>query len=88
VDKLFADLGPRFSRPTGRLYAHPAHDAAAGDSAPMALMQLVDGPAAEEPAAASKDGSTKAKRAKGATEKSTAKKSAAKKKEGGCGARR
>ena len=80
VDKLFADLGPRFrARPGGytrilRLMPRP------GDSAPMALMQLVDGPAAEEPAAASKDGSTKAKRAKGATEKSTAKKSAAKKK--------
>jgi large subunit ribosomal protein L17 len=80
VDKLFADLGPRFrARPGGytrilRMMPRP------GDSAPMALMQLVDGPAAEEPAAASKDGSTKAKRAKGATEKSTAKKSAAKKK--------
>src|SRR5215469_2155110 len=52
VEKLFADLGPRFkSRPGGytrilRMLPRP------GDSAPMALMQLVEGPvaaAAEEP---------------------------------------
>jgi large subunit ribosomal protein L17 len=52
VDKLFADLGPRFrARPGGytrilRMMPRP------GDSAPMALMQLVDGPAEEEPKAA------------------------------------
>lgn len=46
VEKLFADLGPRFkARPGGytrilRMSPRP------GDSAPMALMQLVDGPAA------------------------------------------
>jgi len=46
VEKLFADLGPRFkARPGGytrilRMTPRP------GDSAPMALMQLVDGPAA------------------------------------------
>ena len=52
VEKLFTDLGPRFkARPGGytrilRMLPRP------GDSAPMALMQLVDGPAAaaaEEP---------------------------------------
>jgi large subunit ribosomal protein L17 len=52
VEKLFADLGPRFkARPGGytrilRMLPRP------GDSAPMALMQLVDGPLsleAEEP---------------------------------------
>jgi large subunit ribosomal protein L17 len=50
VEKLFADLGPRFrTRPGGytrilRMLPRP------GDSAPMALMQLVEGaqPAAEE----------------------------------------
>ena len=50
VEKLFADLGPRFkARPGGytrilRMLPRP------GDSAPMALMQLVEGaqPAAEE----------------------------------------
>lgn len=47
VEKLFADLGPRFrARPGGytrilRMVPRP------GDSAPMALMQLVEGPAAE-----------------------------------------
>jgi large subunit ribosomal protein L17 len=53
VEKLFADLGPRFkARPGGytrilRMMPRP------GDSAPMALMQLVQGPApvaVEEPA--------------------------------------
>lgn len=50
VEKLFADLGPRFkARPGGytrilRMSPRP------GDSAPMALMQLVQGPAAAEPA--------------------------------------
>jgi large subunit ribosomal protein L17 len=47
VSKLFADLGPRFrARPGGytrilRMMPRP------GDSAPMALMQLVDRPAPE-----------------------------------------
>ena len=53
VEKLFADLGPRFkARPGGytrilRMMPRP------GDSAPMALMQLVEGaaPAAAEEAA-------------------------------------
>jgi large subunit ribosomal protein L17 len=57
VEKLFADLGPRFrTRPGGytrilRMVPRP------GDSAPMALMQLVEGAApvaAEEPTAAPK----------------------------------
>ncbi len=59
VEKLFADLGPRFkARPGGytrilRMNPRP------GDSAPMALMQLVDGPvpvAAEEPSEGKKKG--------------------------------
>jgi large subunit ribosomal protein L17 len=51
VEKLFSDLGPRFkARPGGytrilRMLPRP------GDSAPMALMQLVDGPAAAAEAA-------------------------------------
>jgi len=57
VEKLFTDLGPRFkARPGGytrilRMNPRP------GDSAPMALMLLVDGPqaiAAEEPSAEKK----------------------------------
>ncbi|MGE3666754.1 MAG: 50S ribosomal protein L17, partial [Steroidobacteraceae bacterium] len=52
VDKLFADLGPRFkARPGG--YTRILHMMPRpGDSAPMALMQLVDGPAAAAPAPA------------------------------------
>ena len=67
VEKLFEDLGPRFkSRPGGYtriLRMLPR----AGDNAPMALMQLVDGPATaaagEEPAAAKKKASRKKKAA-------------------------
>jgi large subunit ribosomal protein L17 len=64
VEKLFADLGPRFkARPGGytrilRMIPRP------GDSAPMALMQLVDGAAPvadEEPAGDKKKRSRRAK---------------------------
>jgi large subunit ribosomal protein L17 len=67
VEKLFADLGPRFkARPGGytrilRMVPRP------GDSAPMALMQLVEGPApvaAEEPAGEAKKKSTRRVKAK------------------------
>jgi large subunit ribosomal protein L17 len=77
VEKLFTDLGPRFkARPGGytrilRMLPRP------GDSAPMALMQLVDGPAAaaaEEPAG----GKKKAKRAKAKTEAAPAEEAAPK----------
>ncbi len=48
VEKLFADLGPRFkARPGG--YTRILHMAPrAGDSAPMALMQLVERAGAAE----------------------------------------
>jgi large subunit ribosomal protein L17 len=64
VEKLFADLGPRFkARPGGytrilRMNPRP------GDSAPMALMLLVDGPqaiAAEEPSEGKKKSARRAK---------------------------
>jgi len=90
VEKLFADLGPRFkTRPGGytrilRMMPRP------GDSAPMALMQLVEGAApvaAEEP---TEEGTKKAPRrsrakakapkAEAKAEKSDAKKEAAPKK--------
>jgi large subunit ribosomal protein L17 len=46
VTKLFADLGPRFKARAGG-YTRILHMAPRpGDSAPMALMQLVDGPQA------------------------------------------
>src|SRR3981189_1073289 len=67
VEKLFRDLGPRFkTRPGGytrilRMMPRP------GDNAPMALMQLVEGPAlvaAEEPAGEAKKKSTRRAKAK------------------------
>ena len=46
VEKLFADLGPRFKARAGG-YTRILHMAPRpGDNADMALMQLVDGPAA------------------------------------------
>lgn len=69
VEKLFADLGPRFkARPGGytrilRMVARP------GDCAPMALMQLVEGAqpiAAEQPT--SEEGKKPSRRAKGKAE--------------------
>src|SRR6187402_1935186 len=53
VEKLFGDLGPRFNARAGG-YTRILHMAPRpGDNADMALMQLVDGPAA---AAAAGDG--------------------------------
>ena len=46
VEKLFGELGPRFKARSGG-YTRILHMAPRpGDNAPMALMQLVDGPAA------------------------------------------
>jgi large subunit ribosomal protein L17 len=45
VEKLFADLGPRFKARPGGYTRILRMLPRAGDSAPMALMQLVDGPA-------------------------------------------
>jgi large subunit ribosomal protein L17 len=69
VTKLFEDLGPRFkARPGG--YTRILHLAPRpGDSAPMSLMQLVDGPAAakaEEPAEGGAKKKTAKKKAKSA----------------------
>ena len=51
VGKLFSDLGPRFkARPGGYLRILKTGPRP-GDAAPMAIVQLVDGPAGEEPAA-------------------------------------
>jgi large subunit ribosomal protein L17 len=64
VEKLFADLGPRFkSRPGGytrilRMLPRP------GDNAEMALMQLVDRPAAANAEQPEAEGGAKKKRAK------------------------
>ena len=45
VEKLFSDLGPRFKARPGGYTRILRMLPRAGDSAPMALMQLVDGPA-------------------------------------------
>ena len=83
VEKLFADLGPRFkARPGGytrilRMVPRP------GDSAPMALMQLVEGAApvaAEEPASDKKKRTRRGKtavKAKGKAEAESAEAAAA-----------
>src|SRR5580658_4917468 len=83
VVKLFVDLGPRFkARPGG--YTRILHMLPrAGDSAPMALMQLVDGPAAsatEEKPATAKKGAKRAKKADASAEAEAAPKSTRKKK--------
>jgi large subunit ribosomal protein L17 len=80
VDKLFDDLGPRFKARAGG-YTRILHMAPRpGDSAPMALMQLVDGPVAapavDEAPAAKKKAKAKAK-AKTAAPKKKAKAAAA-----------
>src|SRR5487761_470505 len=68
VEKLFADLGPRFkARPGGytrilRMNPRP------GDSAPMALMQLVEGAAAAAPAEEAGKKKKTRRRAKAKTE--------------------
>jgi large subunit ribosomal protein L17 len=69
VEKLFADLGPRFKARPGGYTRILRMNPRAGDSAPMALMQLVDGPAAaaaEEPPTAAKKKSRRAKAKKDA----------------------
>ena len=75
VEKLFVDLGPRFKARAGG-YTRILHMAPRpGDSAPMALMQLVDGPAAAAAAA-----EPEAKAAKKKAKAKTAVKAAPKKK--------
>ena len=69
VEKLFADLGPRFNARAGG-YTRILHMAPRpGDNADMALMQLVDGPAA---AAAKDDSDGKGAKKKAAPKAKTA----------------
>src|SRR6201999_1500937 len=80
VTKLFEDLGPRFkARPGG--YTRILHLAPRpGDSAPMALMQLVDGPAAAKAEGSPEEGGAKKKTAKKKAKAAPAAEAAPKKK--------
>jgi large subunit ribosomal protein L17 len=67
VEKLFSDLGPRFKARPGGYTRILRMLPRAGDSAPMALMQLVDGPAsqaAKEPAGGAKKKTSRRAKAK------------------------
>jgi large subunit ribosomal protein L17 len=77
VTKLFEDLGPRFkARPGG--YTRILHLAPRpGDSAPMSLMQLVDGPAAAAAEAPAEGGEAAAKKKRAPAKKKAKAKAAA-----------
>jgi large subunit ribosomal protein L17 len=65
VTKLFEDLGPRFKARAGGYTRILRMDPRPGDSAPMALMQLVDkatAPAAEAPAEEPKPAAKRARK--------------------------
>ena len=61
VEKLFTDLGPRFKQRPGGYTRILRMNPRPGDSAPMALMQLVEGPGA--PSEAPEPKKTRRKRA-------------------------
>ncbi len=87
VTKLFEDLGPRFKSRAGGYTRILKMDPRPGDSAPMALMQLVDKPVAVEaapeaaPAKKAKRVAKKAAPAAEAAAEAPAKKPRAKKKQ-------
>jgi large subunit ribosomal protein L17 len=80
VEKLFGDLGPRFNARAGG-YTRILHMAPRpGDNADMALMQLVDGPAAAAAAGEPEEAKGAKKKAKAKAAPKKAKSAAAPKK--------
>jgi len=79
VDKLFGDIGPRFRARAGGYTRILRMEPRVGDSAPMAMMQLVEGKAAPAPAPepAAKPAKRKAARRSAAKEKAAPAKAAA-----------
>ncbi len=75
VHKLFAELGPRYAQRPGGYLRILKFGLRVGDSAPMALVELMDRPdaAAEAPAAESAKGAKATKAAKGAKDEGAAK---------------
>ncbi len=70
VEKLFTDLGPRFKKRPGGYTRILRMTPRPGDTAPMALMQLVDGPAAAESSEVPSGEGKKKSRRKAAAEES------------------
>jgi large subunit ribosomal protein L17 len=78
VIKLFEDLGPRFKARPGGYTRILRMDVRAGDSAPMALMQLLDQPELATDVEESEEGEKKAPKKKAAAKKSSPKKKSVK----------
>ena len=72
VDKLFADLGPRFKARAGGYTRILKMDPRPGDSADMALMQLVDAPVVPADKSAEAAGGKAARKSKKNAERKVA----------------